>query len=117
MAELGVGRPDRRGRTAWLDHTMRLEHWDATTDATFDHKLWDRLCSLRFVEAANNVLIMGPVGVGKDDPRDRPRPHRRAPPPQRPLRTRRPTPQAPPDREARQQATTPSSASSSESTC
>jgi len=56
---------DRRGRTAGLEPTMRLEHWDATTDAAFDHKLWDELCSLRFVENANNVLIMGPVGVGK----------------------------------------------------
>lgn len=56
---------DRRSRIAGLDPTMRLEHWDASTDATFDHKLWDELCSLRFVEAANNVLIMGPVGVGK----------------------------------------------------
>lgn len=45
--------------------TMRLKHWDVTTEAAFDHKLWDQLCSLRFVENAVNVLIMGPVGVGK----------------------------------------------------
>jgi len=55
----------RRGRTAGLDPEMRLELWDATTDANFDHTLWDELCSLRFVEAANNVIVMGPVGVGK----------------------------------------------------
>jgi DNA replication protein DnaC len=54
-----------RARTAGLDPTMRLEHWDPATGVTFDHKLWDELCSLRFVEAANNVIVMGPVGVGK----------------------------------------------------
>jgi len=54
-----------RARTAGLDPTMRLEHWDPTTGAVYDRALWDELCSLRFVDAANNVIIMGPVGVGK----------------------------------------------------
>ena len=30
-----------------------------------DQHVWDELCSLRFVENANNAIIMGPVGVGK----------------------------------------------------
>ena len=27
--------------------------------------VWDELCSLRFVDAGHNALILGPVGVGK----------------------------------------------------
>lgn len=54
-----------RARTAGLDPTMRLENWDPTTGADYDRTLWDELCSLRFVDAANNVIVMGPVGVGK----------------------------------------------------
>lgn len=44
---------------------MRLEHWDPITAAVYDRALWDELCSLRFVDAANNVIGTGPVGVGK----------------------------------------------------
>lgn len=54
-----------RARNAGLDAGMRLEHWDPTTGAIYDRTLWDELCSLRFVDNANNVIIMGPVGVGK----------------------------------------------------
>ena len=54
-----------RARTAGLDPTMTLDRWDPTTTATFDRHLWDELCSLRFVDTANNVIVMGPVGVGK----------------------------------------------------
>ena len=56
---------DLRARTAGLDPTMRLENWDDTADVTFDRAIFDELASLRFVEAAHNVLILGPVGVGK----------------------------------------------------
>ena len=56
---------DLRARTAHLDPTMRLEAWDETTTVRFDHQLWNELCSLRFLEEAANVLILGPVGVGK----------------------------------------------------
>ena len=31
----------------------------------FDRQLWAELCSLRFLSEANNVLVLGPVGVGK----------------------------------------------------
>ena len=54
-----------RARAAALDPDMCLEHWDATTKVSFDKAVWDELCSLRFVDAGHNVMIMGPVGVGK----------------------------------------------------
>jgi DNA replication protein DnaC len=54
-----------RAKGAGLDQDMCLEHWDETTEARFDHQIWDELCSLRFVDAGHNVMIMGPVGVGK----------------------------------------------------
>ena len=56
---------DLRARTAGLDPAMRLENWDDTADVTYDHTTLDELVSLRFIEAANNALILGPVGVGK----------------------------------------------------
>ena len=54
-----------RARSAGLDPDMCLEHWDEATEATFDRQIWDELCSLRFIDAGHNVMIMGPVGVGK----------------------------------------------------
>jgi len=54
-----------RARAAGLDPAMCLEHWDETTKVSFDHQVWDELCSLRFVDAGHNALILGPVGVGK----------------------------------------------------
>jgi DNA replication protein DnaC len=35
------------------------------TKVNFDHAVWDELCSLRFVDAGHNVLILGSVRVGK----------------------------------------------------
>jgi DNA replication protein DnaC len=54
-----------RSKSAGLDPDMCLEQWDETTKVSFDHQVWDELCSLRFIEAGHNVMIMGPVGVGK----------------------------------------------------
>jgi len=54
-----------RARSAGLDATMTLEAWDDSTAVSFDHQMWDELCSLRFVDAGHNVMVMGPVGVGK----------------------------------------------------
>jgi DNA replication protein DnaC len=54
-----------RARTAKLDPAMTLETWDPDAAVTYDHTLWAELCSLRFVDDAHNVLILGPVGVGK----------------------------------------------------
>ncbi len=56
---------DLRARTAGLEPSMRLENWDATAAVSFDRAILDELISLRFVEAAHNVLVLGPVGVGK----------------------------------------------------
>ena len=55
----------RRAHIAGLDPTMILERWDPTANVTFDRSVFDELCSLRFVDAANNAIVMGPVGVGK----------------------------------------------------
>ena len=54
-----------RARAAGLDPTMCLENWDDTAEVTFDRQTWSELCSLRFVDGGHNVVIMGPVGVGK----------------------------------------------------
>jgi DNA replication protein DnaC len=54
-----------RARTAGLDPDMCFENWDDTTKATYDRQVFDELCSLRFIDAGHNAVIMGPVGVGK----------------------------------------------------
>ena len=54
-----------RARAAHLDPTMVLEAWDETAEVTYDRATWSELVSMRFVENAQNVLIVGPVGVGK----------------------------------------------------
>ena len=55
----------RRAKAAHLDPAMQLEAWDDTAAVSFDQQLWAELTSLRFLADAYNVLIMGPVGVGK----------------------------------------------------
>ena len=54
-----------RAHAGLLDPSMSLEAWDSSTDVHFDQQLWNELCSLRFLEEAASVLILGPVGVGK----------------------------------------------------
>lgn len=54
-----------RARAAGLEADMTLENWDATTKVNYDHQVFDELCSLRFIDAGHNALILGPVGVGK----------------------------------------------------
>jgi DNA replication protein DnaC len=54
-----------RARTAGLDTDMCFENWDDTTKVTYDRQVFDELCSLRFIDAGHNAVIMGPVGVGK----------------------------------------------------
>ncbi len=56
---------ERRARAAHLDPGMVLEAWDPDAAVTFDHDLWSELVTLRFMDDANGVLILGPVGVGK----------------------------------------------------
>lgn len=65
-----ISRRDRssaetRAKAAKLDPTMALERWDETTAVTFDLNLWSDLVTLRFVDDSFNVLVLGPVGVGK----------------------------------------------------
>lgn len=48
-----------------VDTTMTLEGWDDTARVTFDRGLWAEIVTLRFTESHNNVLLLGPVGVGK----------------------------------------------------
>lgn len=54
-----------RERAAGLDPTMCLENWDTDAKVTYDRATWAELCSLRFIDGGHNVVIMGPVGVGK----------------------------------------------------
>ena len=54
-----------RARAAGLDPDMALENWDPAAKVNYDHRVFDELCSLRFVDAGHNALILGPVGVGK----------------------------------------------------
>jgi DNA replication protein DnaC len=54
-----------RAKTAGLDPSMTLDRWDDTAKITYDRAVWNELCSLRFIDAPNDVVILGPVGVGK----------------------------------------------------
>jgi len=65
-----ISRRDRistglRAKAAKLDTAMRLEAWDDSAAITFDQQLWGELTTLRFMDDSQNVVIMGPVGVGK----------------------------------------------------
>ena len=55
----------RRAKAAHLDPAMQLHAWDDSAAVSFDQQLWAELTSMRFIADAYNVLIMGPVGVGK----------------------------------------------------
>lgn len=54
-----------RAEKARLDPGLRLDVWDETAKVTLDRQLLQELASLRFLQAHHNVLILGPVGVGK----------------------------------------------------
>jgi len=54
-----------RAQKARLDPALTLERWDETARVTLDRQLLSELASLRFLEAHYNVLLLGPVGVGK----------------------------------------------------
>jgi DNA replication protein DnaC len=56
---------DSRADKGRLEKGMRLEAWDETAKVTYDRQLWERLCTLAFLESHHHVLILGPVGVGK----------------------------------------------------
>lgn len=54
-----------RAEQAGLDPDMVLERWDKSAKITYDKRVFHELCALRFVEAHRNVVVLGPVGVGK----------------------------------------------------
>ena len=54
-----------RARAAHLDPKMTLEAWDPSAQVSYDRAVLDELVSLRFVEAAHNAFVLGPVGTGK----------------------------------------------------
>jgi len=54
-----------RAQRARLDPALHLESWDDTAKVSLDRQLLAELTSLRFLESHHNVLILGPVGVGK----------------------------------------------------
>jgi DNA replication protein DnaC len=54
-----------RAERGALDPTMQMEAWDETANVTYDRELLAELTTLRFVEAHQNVTIVGEVGVGK----------------------------------------------------
>jgi hypothetical protein len=54
-----------RAKIAHWEPGMHLDAWDESTKVTYDRQLWAELTSLRFLADSYNVLVMGPVGVGK----------------------------------------------------
>ena len=52
-----------RSKAARLDPAMTLQTWDETAAVTYDRQLWSELFSLRFIEAGNHLLILGPSGT------------------------------------------------------
>lgn len=54
-----------RAAKAGLDPTMRLDTWTAQDDLRYDRTLLGDLTSLRFLDAGQSAIILGPVGVGK----------------------------------------------------
>jgi DNA replication protein DnaC len=56
---------EARARDAGLDPSMRLELWDKTAKVSFNKRVLAELTGLRFLEAHQHVVVLGPVGVGK----------------------------------------------------
>jgi DNA replication protein DnaC len=54
-----------RARRAGLDPTMRIDNWHDLDDLAYDRSVLDDLAALRFLDDNRDVLILGPVGVGK----------------------------------------------------
>jgi len=54
-----------RAMQAGLAPLLRLDTWNEHDNLVYDRALLADLTSLRFTEAGHNVLILGPVGVGK----------------------------------------------------
>jgi DNA replication protein DnaC len=55
----------RRASIACLDPDMVVERWDPSARVTYDKRTHREIMTLRFVQTARNVIVLGPVGVGK----------------------------------------------------
>jgi DNA replication protein DnaC len=56
---------ERRMRAAHLPRRVRLDAFDFSFQPTLSERLVRELASLRFVQTATNVVLLGPPGVGK----------------------------------------------------
>lgn len=56
---------ERRVEHSGLEPDMVFERWDSHASVTYDRKVLSELKSLRFIETNRNVVVLGPVGVGK----------------------------------------------------
>jgi IstB-like ATP binding protein len=92
-----------RARAAGLDPDMCLENWDLATKVNFDHQVWDELCSLRFIDAGHNALVLGPGWRRQDLHGNRARPCCGPPTLQRDVQPHRRAVEAPPGLTPRQQ--------------
>lgn len=54
-----------KAQRAKLNSNMLLDEWDHSAEVDYDHRLFDNLQTLRFIEQKHHLLLMGPVGVGK----------------------------------------------------
>ncbi len=54
-----------RSTKAGLDQNMRIDTWNAVDDLRYDRALLSDLVSLRFIDAGQSAILLGPVGVGK----------------------------------------------------
>ena len=54
-----------RIQKAGFEQVCRLEDFDWEADINLDRRLIDAVFALEFIEAAEHVLLVGPVGVGK----------------------------------------------------
>lgn len=55
----------RRADDAGLDPDMVMDRWDKTAKVHYDRRVLAELMTLRFIEGHRNVIILGPVDVGK----------------------------------------------------
>lgn len=59
------GAATRRAQQAGLSADMVMVRWDNTARVSYDQRMLQEACSLRFVADHRNLTILGPVGVGK----------------------------------------------------
>jgi len=55
----------QRAYKAGLDPSLRVETWQELDDVSYDRELWSDLIGGGWIHNRSNVLVLGPVGVGK----------------------------------------------------